>query len=736
MSEINDQYIIQKSSLKDIADAIREMKMYDDKLTPEDMPDEIKSIHTGTDLDCSVTVGWNREAWTRPEGWPNLDIISIPDDFDGVYMTYDLTKTRGYGWIGVYAQMSVANSKYYVERGHIEGTAFVADYSVEVAKGTFYREPLDETNGLVQLWRVYSTGHITRFGLCTNSAVSTETMYNKSQPMVERRGYLPYVTDLSSSLSSNTTYITFNTFWLEKDNVVVGSQGVVITLNAMYAQSYHLVSVNLNWNTSNWNPTSIGAMFQDCYLLKNIDFASWDTSNWVRLNNLANMFDNCRRLETIDLHYWNTENWVVKTINRIFYNCMSLKTIIGLDSWDTSNWQVTTLADFFNSCISLDEIDIPSWGWDTTNWAVTSLSYMFGYCYRIKKIDLSCWDTSSWVVTTIGSMFRECYSLLEVNLEMDTSNWNVTSMAYAFAYCGSLVDLDLSSWDTSNWHNNSISNLFLYCTNLKHLSVPFDTTNWFSATKDNSTASAFQNCKSLVELDLRTWDTSNWLLDLAQNMFDSCHILEEIKEISSWNTSTWRLTNISAMFNRCYCLKELDFRTWDTSNWAVTNVSSMFCYCRMLQEIKGIEDWDTSNWQLTTFSYFIEYCASLRELDLSKWDTTNWNLTSVYYFADSTNGSLSKIKLPSTMSMVNATNTNYVNIEAMTLEECTYYPTTINTYLRYANAPLISRASLLSLINALPTIATTKTLTLQQGNRMKLTAAEIAIATQKGWTVV
>ena len=85
MSEINDQFIIQRETLTGIADAVRDMRLYDQAMLPADMPEEIRAIHTGMDMLTKVKIGQSAGAWERPEGWPDLDSIEIPDDFDGVY---------------------------------------------------------------------------------------------------------------------------------------------------------------------------------------------------------------------------------------------------------------------------------------------------------------------------------------------------------------------------------------------------------------------------------------------------------------------------------------------------------------------------------------------------------------------------------------------------------------------------------------------------------------------------
>lgn len=50
-------------------------------------------------------------------------------------------------------------------------------------------------------------------------------------------------------------------------------------------------------------------------------------------------------------------------------------------------------------------------------------------------------------------------------------------------------------------------------------------------------------------------------------------------------------------------------------------------------------------------------------------------------------------------------------------------------------SPLLTRESVLGLFDDLPTISTTRTLTLQRNAKERVTDAEIAVITQKGWTV-
>jgi hypothetical protein len=62
-------------------------------------------------------------------------------------------------------------------------------------------------------------------------------------------------------------------------------------------------------------------------------------------------------------------------------------------------------------------------------------------------------------------------------------------------------------------------------------------------------------------------------------------------------------------------------------------------------------------------------------------------------------------------------------------------PKNINANLSVSACTLLTHDSLMSIINNLMTVTSTKTLTLGATNLAKLTADEVAIATNKGWTV-
>lgn len=232
--------------------------------------------------------------------------------------------------------------------------------------------------------------------------------------------------------------------------------------------------------------------------------------------------------------------------------------------------------------------------------------------------------------------------------------------------------------------------------------------------------------------------------------------------------------------------------TIDTSN--VTNMSSMFTYVRSLKEITGLENLNTSN--VTNMGSMFEFVA-LPEIDISMWDTSNVN--SIYNMFARTEAKIINISGLSFKKVTNMQNlfngskvetiigfdgtstsnvenmswafycTNLKNLPQINCESAnnisnmlqwsgnmaltsiggllnlgkgydTTKPENFSNYsLKLDYCPLLTHDSLMNVINGLYDIASKgvkpQQLVLGSTNLSKLTADEIAIATNKGWTV-
>lgn len=108
--------------------------------------------------------------------------------------------------------------------------------------------------------------------------------------------------------------------------------------------------------------------------------------------------------------------------------------------------------------------------------------------------------------------------------------------------------------------------------------------------------------------------------------------------------------------------------------------------------------------QLTSLASTWAYCYNLRSLDLSEWDISNvTKMTDVWAYCP--------------------------NLQTLTP------PKDIKVSLGVPGSNLLSKTSLLTLLENLQAVSSSQTLTLGSVNLAKLTSAEQAIATDKGWTL-
>ena len=379
--------VIPIADYKDICDAVREKTKTEALMLPPEVAAKIRSINPTPGP--SPTPG----EWVRPESWPDLDSIDLTG-FDGVYLTYDLSKTEGYGWIGLYAT-TADRTPWTVERGHLEAGQFVAERTKRVASSVYFREPLDDTYGTIQLWRVSASGRITELKFVPLTATIASNMNNNLQPCVERVGRLPYVGNFISSIGTAQTNRCCGTLWMQHDKLL---------------DVFSVTALQNAWNS--------------CYNLQSLNLSGWDVSG---VTNLSAAWANCYNLQSLDLSGWDVSG--VTNLSAAWAYCYSLQSL-NLSGWDTGS--VTNLRDAWNSCCSLQSLNLS--GWDVSS--VTNLSSAWSNCYNLQSLDLSGWDVSS--VTNMSGAWNSCYSLQSLNL----SGWDVSRLSTNVAYPngGMLID--------------------------------------------------------------------------------------------------------------------------------------------------------------------------------------------------------------------------------------------------------------------------------------------------------
>ena len=259
-----------------------------------------------------------------------------------------------------------------------------------------------------------------------------------------------------------------------------------------------------------------------------------------------------------------------------------------------------------------------------------------------------------------------------IKLPNELDTSNLTTFAYAFKYCESF---NIPKMDTSN--GTSFSEMFYYCSNIK--AIP-----QIDTSKGTNFADMFGYCENLETVP--QLNTSNGSGSAFSNMFQKCKKLTTIPQID-----TSKGTNFTRMFDGSGVVSIPQI---DTSNG--TNFYCMFNDCRQLTTIPQIDTSKGAN-----FGNFLLNATSLENLGGFK-------------------------DLGKSYTQKSANYSNY----GLGLSSC----------------PKLTHDSLMNIINNLydlnltydvangGTLYTQK-LTLGATNLAKLTAEEIAIATDKGWTV-
>ena len=269
---------------------------------------------------------------------------------------------------------------------------------------------------------------------------------------------------------------------------------------------------------------------------------------------------------------------------------------------------------------------------------------------------------------------------------------------------------------------NTVGNLYRNASN-RVIRVGFDTSNVVYMN------GMFSDCGTLIAIS--QFDTSN--VTNMRGMFNSCINLTYIPHLDTSN-----VTDMSSMFTGCSKLTTIPLM--DTSN--VTNMSSMFASCAALTIIPQL---DTSN--VTSMSQMFSNCSKLTELpDFNCVKVTNFGGSSysswLYY--------CSNIKKIGVVDCDSVTNIGYFfgngNRTYLTefggcrnLGKASSVSNTNGSYFM-TYAPNLTYESVMNVINGLYDRASAGlsvlTLKLHANHLAMLSEDDIAIATNKGWTIV
>lgn len=220
----------------------------------------------------------------------------------------------------------------------------------------------------------------------------------------------------------------------------------------------------------------------------------------------------------------------------------------------------------------------------------------------------------------------------------------------------------------------------------------------------------FYNNANLKSVDIKEWDVSN--VTSLGSMFMRCRLLESV-DLSGWNTS--KITIVGSLFQDCNALKSVNLDGWDVSS--LTTIAQLFQNCFALEKI-DLHDWVTN--KITSLYYLFYSCSKLKWLDITGWDVSS---------VTNCNGFISESRAIETF------------VGDRTIEDVISNNITclgglkVNLFLGQQRN--LNRASLRAIINGLADLTgqSTQTLEMQPVNVAKLTEEDIAVATNKNWTI-
>ena len=645
------------------------------------------------------TVNPDTGHWIRPSEWPDLTSVYNGEQ-NTLWMVVDATGRILDPHVSI--KFWCTGDNYTIQVGSIQNGSFTVSETETKSSGAVWTKVWTPTAGNYPVVKITATT-LRSFQLQSWTCSAGYQYHAQHQPIVYWIGDMEY-----GDNNTRTPYFT------EYEKIKVRSSNNTF-LRYRWEYAYYLQELIVSdWDTSNFPINSLSNTWYMCFNLKKLDLSNWDTSSW-EVNSLGSTWHSCFSLKTLNISNLNTSSWVVTSIGATWYMCFDLEEL-DLRQWETGNWRVTSLNDTWNTCTKLKHLYINTW--DTSEWVVASFNTTWNNCFVLEELDLSNWDTTKWTVTgTMNNTWCNCRKIKNLDLSnFNTSNWRPTNMTTTWGYCFELTELKIENWDVSNFRPTTLGYTWQNCYKLKELDLSkWDVSDW---PINGTMGYTWNNCLALEKLDVSTWNTSNWVVTNLNSTWGNSRKLKCLN-VSNWDTTEWKVTDLTGCFGGCCELERLDLSNWDTSNWVITTMRNCFNDCHHITEI-NISTWNMSNWPMTaidSFGYPFRYQPFIKTVDLSWMD-------------------LSKIQAYRSGGTYNFDN-------CRNLENLTFGSNNSGKMNTAASLPLIrfdfcimlTRQSLLNILDALADGVSGKTLQLGSINLAKLTAAEKAIATDKGWTL-
>jgi len=511
--------------------------------------------------------------WERPDDW-----LTLPDDtlYDDVFiglvaiepsgsatLHYNISTTTGDdfiidwgdGFSSSYADNTNASHSYDYDTMDV-GTLSSRGYKQAVVVIT------PSGSGNIDLFRSHRIGTtLTQGGPSyldvvyklpnASSTVFGNQYYNQ---LIERFRLLEKSPSLTNF--SNLFYGHQN---LQKVEIDADTSNIVRT-DSMFYQCNALKTIPY-FDTS--NVTNMASMFRDCYSLVYIP-----KLNTSKATNLSYFLNNCLSLGYVP----ELDTGNATTMQLCFSGCRSLKKLPKLNTSKVTNFDST-----FNACSSL--IEVPNWDYSNT----TTVRQAFYQCSKLTKIP-KVFDISS--ATDAYRTFRDCDSLTNIVLKVDS----ITRLQECFYNCTKLNSIRFINL------TNSLDNLLSTFYNCTSLNKVYGLRNTENVTTFENT---FYSCRTLEDIG------NEINIDSATTMYRMFYLATSIKSIQLASTGSGLVTDMRDCFRECQLLEELPYI--DTSN--VTLFSTTFLGCRNITESPNYDFSST-----TTLVSTYQQCYNLKTI--------------------------------------------------------------------------------------------------------------------------
>ena len=258
------------------------------------------------------------------------------------------------------------------------------------------------------------------------------------------------------------------------------------------------------------------------------------------------------------------------------------------------------------------------------------------------------------------------------NLIQYNDTSEVTNMSYMYQWCKATNFPQLNTSKVTN-----VSYMFYNCKTI--VTAPI-----LNLSNVINGESIFRNCANLTTCEISDFSNAT----ILNGLFADCR---KLKNTAS-NLTTPKVTDTGFMFYNCSALETAP--EMNTSN--VINMTKMFYSCNKLTTVPL---YDTS--KVTRMEEMFWHCSDLQTVPA--YDCSN------------------------------VTNMNNMFASCRSLKSILM--TNIGVSLNIASSTLFERSDLLTILNNLQTVTSTKVLTMGATNLAKLTDEDKAIATNKGWTL-